>query len=533
MNLNKKKKELNFDEIIAIFDSKKVAKGLVTSLSRFYKFVTITLKEILGEKEEKIGKNPKLSDLSAYMEEAEKNKDTVKHMKAYEFRAKIFEEVNKRYPGFVPPEEREKFIAEIEKKLNLPLGTIDLLFFSDLDSDKILIKKRDTTPEEAIKYYNYDVIETILSSALSTEIITTQLPGHILKNLIFISKINYIFTDINRTSEHYLIKIEPPIELFQEKGKWGVNIARVTTYFLRNALKLKLDFNLTAIVQYRNRRYFFSLNSNDLPSLPYKEIEDETNTEIDSKIEAQFQFSWKNMHGWEAKAETEPIIIDKEVIVPDFTLTRGKTKIYLEIVGYYTHKYIQKKKRKMRLLAQKGIPIIYLIDEELRSNFVDMRNIKAVYFSKNQIPTKELLKLLEHEYGDFEERIPAMIKALKEVCNEIKENKKPLSLKQIKEKVGAYTEKELKRVLSTPEAKEIISEGDIIYVPSFGFVNNESVKRLRSYLTKNNRVKYPELRDEFPELGEAIIPVCQLIGCRIKWKTFEEIEIFYRTNANG
>ncbi|MCK4896883.1 MAG: DUF790 family protein, partial [Candidatus Heimdallarchaeota archaeon] len=373
----------------------------------------------------------------------------------------------------------------------------------------------------------YDAIETTLAFALDFQIKTNKLPGYIAKNVVYISKKNYVFTEIVLEGDGYVLKIIPPLELFRDKGGWGRNIGNVAMYIIQKLLKEKIDFQLQAIIMPRKRKALYSLSSKSLPILPsFREKEDDSvKPEIDSKIEDRFLKTWKNYHGWKAKPEPEAIIIGKKMYIPDFLLERGGKSIYVEIVGFYTAKYIQKKKSQMKELSSLNLSILYLVDQSILSNFTDLRDVTLLPYTGTTIPSNELTEILETNFSDFEERLPQFKKIIEDICIKLKEDNSLVTLQQLQEKLQAYSTKETTKVLSEMEVKRIIKEKSIIFIPSFGMVSKGIITEIEAYLKQVKRILLESLKEKFPEYKEALIAISQYIGCRIHWKSIEVVEI--------
>ena len=66
----------------------------------------------------------------------------------------------------------------------------------------------------------------------------------------------------------------------------------------------------------------------------------------------------------------------------------------------------------MKELAKQELPIIYLVDEELKTHFTDVRDVNILYYSRAQIPNNILLKLLEENFSDFEQNFFQLIRSV-------------------------------------------------------------------------------------------------------------------------
>ena len=527
-NLGKVKSDIPFEILWSLFPSEKIAKSLLVSASRYYSFFSQTTVDIFGETKRET-RDSKSEDIASFLSSSGAERIVLHDLTPAQIRARIFEIVNRDTKGFVTLSERDEIIKLLKRELAIPRNNFDSLMFLDIESEKILQKNESVETHRLISYFNLDTIETTLCFSISFNILLKKLPGYLGKNLIFISKRNYVFTDISLDEDGYSISIEQPLELFREKGGWGKNIANVAMYVIRSSLRDKIGFQLQAIVKPRNRKALYFLRSDNLPLLPTFKVDDEDSfkPEIDSKVEEKFLRTWKNFHGWKAIPEPEAIIIGKKMYVPDFLLERSGKSIFLEIVGFYTLKYIQKKKNQMKELAKQELPIIYLVDEELKTHFTDVRDVNILYYSSAQIPNNILLKLLEENFSDFEERFPIFVKGIELISNEIVEQSSTLSLQDIQRRLKAYSPEEAIKILQAPEIEDILKQKSIEFISSFGLVTNEIIKNVEEFLKENRKIPLDTLKEQFPEIKESLISICQSIGCSVKWKSIDEVEIIF------
>ena len=526
-NLGNVKSEIPFEILWSLFPSDKIAKSLLVSASRYYSFFSQSLDDIFGDKKSEI-KDSKSEDLASFLS-SESERIMLRDLTPTQIRAQIFDIVNRNSKGFVTLAERDEMVKAIQQELLIPTNNFDSLMFLDIESERILQKNETVEAHKLISYFNYDVIETALCFSINFNIVLNKLPGYLGKNLIFISKKNYVFTDITLEEDGYVISIEPPLELFRDKGGWGKNIANVAMYIIRSALRDKISFQLQAIVKPRNRKALYFLRSDNLPLLPTFKTDDEGTfkPEIDSKVEERFLRTWKNFHGWKAVPEPEAIIIGKKMYVPDFLLERSGKSVYLEIVGFYTLKYIQKKKTQMKELSKHDLPIIYLVDEELKTHFSDLRGVTILYYSGAQIPNNNLLKLLEKKFSDFEERFPIFVEEMEKMSKEIVEKTQTLSLQEIQSRFKSYSSEETVKILQSSEIESILNRDSIEFISSFGLVTTAVIKSVGEYLKDKKKISLDALKDQFPDIKEALISISQNIGCNVKWKSIDEVEIIF------
>ena len=125
--------------------------------------------------------------------------------------------------------------------------------------------------------------------------------------------------------------------------------------------------------------------------------------------------TWKNKQGCKAHPEPDALIIGKNMYIQDFLLERGGKNIYVEVFGYYTSKYIQKKKSQMKELSSLNIPILYLVDQSIIINFTDLREVTLLPYTGITIPSNNLVEVLETNFSDFDERLPKFKRTMEEI----------------------------------------------------------------------------------------------------------------------
>ena len=527
-NLSKKKSEINFEILDDLFPSYKTTRSLLVSSLRHYSFQTLTYKDFFQEPEKE---DKKISDIASFIKEKSVQQTRIVNMEPTQLREQVFEYINATSKGFVSIKRRDEIIKNLEEELKLPTYSLETLLYLDLDSERVLTKTEEVEPIQLIRYHNYDVIDTALSFSIDLQMRLKSLPGHLAKKLIYLSKKNYVFTDISLEDEGYRITIQPPLEMFRDSGGWGRNMSNVATYVLRVLLREEIPFKLTAIVEPRKRKALFQLNCDNLPLLPTfrtKEEDIQFRPAIDSKVEDQFLKSWRNYHGWKAIPEPEAIIVGKKMYVPDFLLERGDTTVYLEIVGFYTSKYIQKKKNQMSELHKIGFPIIYLVDENILPHFIDLRGVRVLKYSGTKIPNQDLVRLLERDYSDFDERMPKFQLILKKIVENISEQETLITLSQLNEELQTYSEEETNKIMESENTLKVLKNSNVTSLPSYGLVSESIIDEVREYMKNAKTASLTSLKEVFPDYKDAIISICQNIGCAVKWKSIDEVEIIMK-----
>ena len=79
--------------------------------------------------------------------------------------------------------------------------------------------------------------------------------------------------------------------------------------------------------------------------------------------------------------------------------------------------------------------------------------------------------------------------------------------------------------MESEDAIKILKNHKIILLPSFGLVSNSIINTVEEFMTKVKKIPLSSLKEQFPDYKDALIAICQTIGCSVKWKSIDEVEI--------
>ena len=147
----------------------------------------------------------------------------------------------------------------------------------------------------------------------------------------------------------------------------------------------------------------FKIESQTHSSLLKKQYS--THITYDSSVEESFASQFQALNsGWVLKREPEPLPAGKQVIIPDFTLEKAGIKIYLEIVGFWTEEYLQRKISKLRQIKTK---MLLLINENLAceklSRLKNNSEFDLIYY-RDKIPLAPILRYLETKFEEVKSK---------------------------------------------------------------------------------------------------------------------------------
>ena len=280
--------------------------------------------------------------------------------------------------------QREVLPQEIEQGL-----------YADLQENRILITFETPQPETLIHRYNLSQVQGIFYRA--SEIIIhahRNQPGEY-KQLFRYLKLFELMVYVEGDADTgFTISIDGPTSLFKANTRYGLALAKMIPALL-HVRKWSLEATLRMKDNYTNRikeKRFHLDDSCDLVS--HYGI----NTTYDSLLEESFAKRWEKMDTpWRLEREVDLLPVPGSVMIPDFRIVHPDGRDFLlEIVGYWSPQYLQKKFYQTQKVERDNL--ILAISERLNLakagvNFKDLPN-QIVWF-KNKLSPKDVLSIID------------------------------------------------------------------------------------------------------------------------------------------
>ncbi len=169
-----------------------------------------------------------------------------------------------------------------------------------------------------------------------------------------------------------------------------------------------------------NKKSHDEYNSNDRKNLNIQEINienfiDNSNVPMlfDSKIEKIFLQKFELFKtGWTIEREPEPIITkQKTAFIPDFVLSKFDNNVFVEIIGFWTKEYLERKITKIFEIVQnkthdekffmilvinlENLMSYELNEEDKITHIKNNRNVLITSYKNDKISFKEILKYIK------------------------------------------------------------------------------------------------------------------------------------------
>ncbi|PSN92966.1 hypothetical protein B9Q09_00860 [Candidatus Marsarchaeota G2 archaeon ECH_B_SAG-C16] len=295
-------------------------------------------------------------------------------------------------------EERSEVISKAAEKLGVSPQQLEEALWADRDSELILEFFTRPDPNTLIAEYNLELTRTLISRASRLRVYSA--PEW--KKVFLLAKRCGLMYQAVRGTEGFGIMVE---------GAYYTHNSNIYTdrliAFFDGLLNLR-DWRLVADVPTRSAKYthIFELDSNTSSRLGFGYVGGGGGPpSFDSEVERRFYYAFRSLNsGWEILRESEPLVAGDEVFIPDFTLTREGIKVYVEIVGFWTKEYLERKARKLASL--RGVDLIVVANRT--HSATKIASVPGVVFFEGDVPLKPILDVLNTRHPPREEAPPVM-----------------------------------------------------------------------------------------------------------------------------
>nr|MDO8132764.1 DUF790 family protein [Candidatus Njordarchaeum guaymaensis] len=404
-------------------------------------------------------------------------------------------------------EKRAEIIENVAKELNTTTQDLEKSLWSDFDENLILKQFNPANSDALIRYYNLGLTQTLLFKAVSVEF--TVRGGNYQKIFGNIKRLGLMYFVEAVGAESYRITVEGPMALMKMTEKYGTSIAKLIPIILGSEYwKIKAD-----ILRRREgfpRVYGFELNSKEVEG-QLEEVR-ESNVErnhFDSYVEEKFWKDFSAMEsGWTIKREPEPLIlIGGTVMIPDFSFEKDGVKVYLEVVGFWTKEYLEKKIQKLRQLSLSNM--IIAVDKKLGSQRKLSGLLGDIIIFERTVPLKPIVERLKRIEGDL---ISKQLTRIPEI--HLKLEGDVVDLKEASRNSGVTAEALTMHIKDNPQ-------------PGYVVVGNQLVseKLLKEIEAKLETLESKTLHEASKLIQEAMVTgpqsLLKLLGYEVKWHGIE------------
>jgi len=204
--------------------------------------------------------------------------------------------------------------------------------------------------------------------------------------------------------------IDGPLSIFKLTEKYGTSIAKLLPSITMSQ-KWSLAASIVRKTMSGKKIYQFRISNSDVPELlgePHRHNEvgvtpDLTGGDYDSLVEEKFANKLEqSVSGWEITREPDPLIVSGgKAFIPDFLLEKYGRKVYVEIIGFWTTEYLERKMHKIsEIVSGRTIDLFVAINENLACSKISsvsmssMPRDKIIIYKNDTVPVKVIAEYL-------------------------------------------------------------------------------------------------------------------------------------------
>ncbi len=324
-----------------------------------------------------------------------------------EVRMATFEEASRI--GVVSLEDRAQVIKHVGNRLNLTPEEVEKALYSDID-EELILRKFDSLPAETlIRYYNLALTQTLLFKCLRIEFTASDNWKRIFRTIKHLGLMYSVEEEEKGGGYHsYRVSVDGPMSLFKMTDRYGTLLAKLLPEIVASE-----SWSIKAEILGRDRKriYIFEQLSSDVKDI----ISDVGREEApparlyDSTVEERFAKKFEALNsGWTIKREPEPLPAGRHVLIPDFGFEKHGVKVYLEVVGFWTQEYLERKISKLNSLV--NVDMLAAVDENLACSKLRRMKGPVIYYAKD-VPVKPILDHLHMREEEVSEGEAELLKS--------------------------------------------------------------------------------------------------------------------------
>ena len=259
-----------------------------------------------------------------------------------EIRQKVFLEARKFHPVFPASEAKRPVLELIAGEFDTNAETISANLYADLSAQQRLISFNTIAPETLLDLYNLAQAQAIFYRCVEMKITVAPSDAGIYRAIFgWVKHFGLIHSVVGNAGDGYEITLTGAASLFQRSQKYGIQMA----VFLP-ALLLCENWRMRAEINDKRGVCFYELTSRQTELVSNRADEPEYENPVHEKLVKAWEKSTVN---WKLKENKEVLDLGKTAFVPDYVLiSPGKKKIYLDVLGFWTPKSLQKRLEEFR-----------------------------------------------------------------------------------------------------------------------------------------------------------------------------------------
>ena len=375
------------------------------------------------------------------------------------------------------------------------------------------VAELDVSPVDLLRQYNLSLTQTLLFDALE---LWFQASGNYQQIFRWIKYLGLMYEAVEEFPGRVKVKVDGPASIFKETTKYGTSLAKLIP-----ALTRAESWQLTAHIKEGTKHYTFELNHAKRSLFPQKDGGQE---QFDSAVEENFYRRIRHlMPDWQIRREPTILKAGPHIFIPDFGFERRGLQYYLEIVGFWTPEYLQKKLAKLKAT---GANLLIAVDRNLNCTEEDFKGTgKEVFFYEKKLPLEPVIqKLLALGQGQKQQEL----EKLKDFIPALEGDVIPFEELAKKYHVGVEAIREI--------MEQGIQRGQIqgYHLVQDKVVSSQLLSELKAKLDAlpeggDGTRDWAAVQDvlESYKVGQ---PALELVGYKVEWKSLLEVRVIQLRN---
>lgn len=306
-----------------------------------------------------------------------------------EIRQKVFLEAGKLQPVLPGSKEKAEILEKAGDKFGASPDSIFENLYADLSANQRMISFEPISPRDLLDLYNLAQAQAILYRAVEMKISVRPSDAANYRAIFgWIKYFGLIHSIEGNAKNGYEITLTGAASLFHRSQKYGVQMA----VFLP-ALLLCKNWSLRAeISNKQGPNLFYELTSEQTELVSNRFDEPEyKNPDIE-----RLKKNWEKAGGdWRLENNRRVVDLGRAAFVPDLVLiSPGGKEIYLDVLGFWTPKSLEKKLEEFR--AAGFTKFIIAASNELRGSREEfLKQVENVIIYKTRIEPRALIEMAE------------------------------------------------------------------------------------------------------------------------------------------
>ncbi|NJD76455.1 MAG: DUF790 family protein [Candidatus Methanoperedens sp.] len=382
--------------------------------------------------------------------------------------------------------ERKVVIDRAARKLSVNPAELEKALWADQEENLMIKEFQAVTSENLLRQYNLSLTQTLLFKATGMEF---QIEDNYQQVFRKIKQLGLMYSiELNK------IYLDGPVSLFKLTERYGTALAKLLPIIMKCS-RWSLKSSILKKTMQGKRIYDFALD--DTRRIFSVETVSDSGT-FDSAIEKDF--STFGFNGWSVRREPAVLQAGQYAFIPDFSLEKNGSRIYVEIIGFWTPEYLKNKILKINQLKEKE-NMILLVDKNLACSGSEFKTENLIFYNR-KIPYLEILKVLR-KYE--EKQLTTEVEKLKYI--EIPLEEGVVNLCETAEKYSVSMDA-LKAVNKQNNRDGYLLVGDQL-------VNNQTLKAVQNELVGVK--KHSEALEILRKYGIKSQQIFDVLGYKVKW----------------